>query len=134
MGAHDEYGKEILRRVTQGTVELRGPSVEIDYGTESPARIDGAYKECIAIEIEARTGKQVRGAILDLVCHPYPKKLLVCMSRNMTTSVPEQCRNILARFVAERDFQVITLEGDGEHPRPRKDSKIVADALQMLDG
>ena len=52
----------------------------------------------------------------------------------MTRSVPEQCRNILARFVAERDFQVVVLEGDGEHPRPREDSKIVTDALLMLEG
>ena len=134
MGAHDEYGKEILRRATKGAVELSGPSVEIDYGTESPARIDGAYNERIAIELEARTGKQVRGAILDLICHPYPKKLLVCMPLYMTKSVPEQCRNILARFVSEQDFQVVTLEGDGEDPQTRKDSKIVADALLMLEG
>ena len=79
MGAHEEYGKEILRKATKGAVELSGPSVEIDYGTESPARIDGAYKERIAIELETRTGKQVRGAVLDLICHPHPKKLLVCM-------------------------------------------------------
>ena len=134
MGAHDEYGKEILKKATKGGAELSGPSVEIDYGTESPARIDGTYKDCIAIEVETRTGKQVRGAILDLVCHPYPKKLLVCMPLYMTSSVPKQCRNILGRFVAERDFQVVVLEGDGEHPRPRKDSKIVSDALQLLEG
>lgn len=134
MGVHDDYGKEILRRATKGTAELGGSSVEIDYGTESPARIDGTYKECIAIEIETRTGKQVRGAVLDLICHPYPKKLLVCMPLYMTRRVPEQCQNILARFVSERDFRVIVLEGDGEHPRPRKDSQIMADALLMLEG
>ena len=134
MGVHDEYGKQILRRATKGGVELGGPSVEIDYGTVSPARIDGSYKEHIAIEVEARTGKQVPGAILDLICHPYPKKLLLCMPRNMTAYVPEQCRNILAKFISERDFQIVTLEGDGNHPRPRKDSKIVADALLKLEG
>ena len=112
---------------------MSGPAVEIDYGTGSPAQIDGAYKERIAIELETRTGKQVRGAVLDLICHPYPKKLLVCMPLYMTKSVPEQCQNILARFVSERNFQVIVLEGDGENPRPRKDSKIAADALRMFE-
>ena len=134
MGAHDQYGKRILRSATKGAVELGGPSVEIDYGTTSPAQIDGAYKGRIAIEVESRTGKQVRGAVLDLICHPYPKKLLVCMPLYMTESVPEQCRNILSRFVPEQDFQVVVLEGDGADPRPRKDSKIVADALLTLGG
>ena len=36
MGAHDEYGKEILRKATKGVVELGGPAVEIDYATTSP--------------------------------------------------------------------------------------------------
>ena len=74
MGVHDEYGKQILRRATDGAVELIGPGVEVDYGTTSPARIDGVFGGRIAIEVEARTGKQVRGAVLDLVCHPYPKE------------------------------------------------------------
>ena len=88
----------------------------------------------IVIEVEARTGKQVRGAVLDLVCHPYPKKLLVCMSRNMSKDAPEQCRNVLAKFVSEQDFQIVVLEGDGEHPRQLKDSRIVTDALLKLEG
>ena len=133
MGAHDDYGKSILRIATKGTVELDGPTVEIDYGTDSPARIDGTFNGCVAIEVESRTGKQVRGAILDLICHAYPKKLLVCMPLYMTRSVPEQCRHILARFVRERDFEVVVLEGDGHSPRLRKDAKIVTDALLMLD-
>lgn len=133
MGVHDKYGKEILKMATGGAVELDGPAVEIDYGTGSPARIDGALRECISIEIDARTGKQVRGAILDLVCHPYPKKLLVCMDRNMTRDVPEQCRNILAKFLSVGDFQVVVLKGDGNNRRLEEDIRIVADALQRLD-
>ena len=134
MGAHDQYGKQILRRATKGAIELSGPSVEIDYGTSSPAQIDGAYMGRIAIEVESRTGKQVRGAILDLLCHPFPKKLLVCMPLYMSRSVPEQCRNILSEFVSEQDFQVVVLEGNGADPRPRKNAKIVADALLALGG
>ena len=58
VGVHDDYGKEILRRATNGAVELGGPSIEIDYGTKSPARIDGAFKERVAIELETRTGNR----------------------------------------------------------------------------
>ena len=133
MGVHNDYGKEVLRKATKGLVEFGGAGVEIDFGTAAPARIDGAYKGSIAIEVEARTGKQVHGAVLHLICHPYPRKLLVCMGQNMTKDVPEQCRNILSRFISPEDFQVVRLEGDGHHPRPRKDAQIVASALAMLD-
>ena len=128
---HDEYGKEILRKATKGGAELYGPSVEVDYGTNRPAQIDGAYKD-IAIEVDSRTNKQVRGAVLDLICHPFPKKLLILIPLYGSQSVPEQCRNILARFVPEQDYQVVVLEGDGHSPRPRKDARIVADALSKL--
>lgn len=133
MGVHNDYGKEVLRKATKGVVEFEGTGVEIDFGTTAPARIDGAYNGRVAIEVEARTGKQVHGAVLHLICHPYPKKLLVCMGQNMTKDVPEQCRNILARFVSPGDYQVVRLKGDGHHPRLRKDARIVANILAMLD-
>ena len=98
--AHDAYGKRILREATKDTVELRGRSAEIDYGTKYPARIDGAVGD-VAIELEARVGKQVRGSILDLICHPLPKKLLVIMPvEHVGKDVPEQCRNVFARFTS----------------------------------
>lgn len=130
--AHDAYGKRILRHATSDAVELLGPPVEIDYGTSHPARIDGAIGD-VAIELEARVGKQVRGAILDLICHPLPKKLLVIMPvEHVGKAVPEQCRNVLARFVPESDFEVVVLKGHGHDERPREDAKIIADALSRF--
>ena len=130
--SHDAYGKKILRRATNDSVELLGRSVEIDYGTRHPARIDGAIGD-VAIELEARVGKQVRGAILDLICHPLPKKLLVIMPvKHVGKAVPDQCRNVLARFVPERDFQVVVLKGHGHDERAREDAKIIADALSRF--
>ena len=133
MGVHDEYGKEILRKATRGAAELHGTSVEIDYGTAHPARIDATVREHIAIEIESRTGKQVRGAVLDLLCHPYPKKLLILQPIHMSNACAEQCRNILTRFLAEKDFQIIVLKGGGHNRHPKKDVKIVAEALRELE-
>ena len=51
----------------------------------------------------------------------------------MTRDVPEQCRNILARFVPEGDFHVVVLEGNGNNRRLRQDIGIMADALRLLD-
>lgn len=134
MGAHDEYGKRILLEATAGAVDQYGPGVEIDYGTEFPARIDGAVGGSIAIEIESRTGKQVRGAVLDLICHSYPKKLLVLLPVHMSNPVviAEQCRNILARFVSAEDFRVIVLDGHGHDPKAERDVRTVAEALRDL--
>ena len=134
MGAHDEYGKRILLEATAGAVDQYGPGVEIDYGTEFPARIDGAVGGSIAIEIESRTGKQVRGAVLDLICHSYPKKLLVLLPVHMSNPVviAEQCRNILAKFHSAEDFRVIVLDGHGHDPKPRRDVRAVVQALRAL--
>ena len=130
--AHDAYGKKILRQATSDAVELLGPAVQIDYGTSHPARIDGAVGD-VAIELEARVGKQVRGAVLDLICHPLPKKLLVIMPvEHVGKAVPEQCKNVLARFVRKGHFQVVVLKGHGHDEKPREDVEIVADALSEL--
>ena len=124
--AHDAYGKKILRQATSDAVELLGPAVQIDYGTSHPARIDGAVGD-VAIELEARVGKQVRGAVLDLICHPL---LLVIMPvEHVGKAVPEQCKNVLARFVRKGHFQVVVLKGHGHDEKPREDVEIVADAL-----
>ena len=132
MGIHDDYGQRVLREATSGSVERYGPGVEIDYGTDHPARIDGAFGNSIAIEVESRTGKQVRGAVLDLICHPYPKKLLVLLPMYMSSAVPDQCRNILARFCRPDDFRVVLLRGTGKDSQLEWDAALVAEALREL--
>ena len=133
MGIHEDYGKDILRRASKGKAELAGPTVEIDYGTPYAAKVDGTYQKCVAIEIESRVNKQVRGAVLDLICHRYPKKLLVLLPAYINVSTcPVECRNILERFVDKKDFQVVVLAGDGHQPSPRTDVRRVADSLSQL--
>ncbi len=134
MGQHDEYGKRILRETAGEAFDAYGPSVEIDYGAGMPARIDGTVAGRVAVEIESRTAKQVRGAVLDLLCHPYPKKLLLILPVHMSNAetTARQCRTALQRFLAESDFRVVVFRGHGSDQMPTEDVRIVRLALQQL--
>lgn len=134
MGSHDEYGKRVLFLATNGAVELYGPPVEVDLGAGLPARIDGAVGGNIAVEVESRTSKQVRGAILDLICHPYPKKLLLLLPVHMANPdvTAKQSENILARFVPRDSFRVLLLSGSGDDPKEDQDAQLVSGALAEL--
>jgi hypothetical protein len=133
---HDEYGKRVLHEATKGQVALSGASVEIQYGAGQPARIDAAVGGEIAVEIESRVSKQVRGALLDLICHPYPKKLLVLLpvQMNKPQITAEQCRNILSWFCQADSFRVLFLKGSGRNPQLPEDVAAVAAALADLGG
>lgn len=87
--------------------------IKIDYGEGAPgARIDGTIAGSIAVEIETRTDKQVRGALMDLVCHKLPRKLLILLPVHMNNpqKTMVQCQNILARFLEPSHFRVILFE------------------------
>ena len=134
MGLHDDYGKHVLQQAAGDSFERYGRSVEIDYGAGDPARIDGTVSGKVAVELESRTSKQVRGAVLDLLCHEYSKKLLLILPVHMSN--PEdtaiQCRNILRRFVSPEDFRVVVLSGDGSNQKLRQDANATRAALQEL--
>jgi hypothetical protein len=133
LAGHGEYGKRVLHEATEGRAVLHGPSVEIDYGAGPPARVDATVGD-IAIEIESRVSKQVRGAVLDLICHPYPKKLLVLQPNHITNRgiAAEQCRNILERFCGDGFFRVVVLKGSSVNPRLAEDAAIIAAVLAEL--
>ena len=122
-------------RAAAGTAYLdRGSGVEIHYGAGRPARIDGTVGSLIAVEVESRVSKQVRGAVLDLICHPYPKKLLILMPVHMNDAdiTAQQCRYILGKFLATNSFRVVVLEGTGETPQHQLDVESVREALFQL--
>ena len=134
MGQHDEYGKQLLTLAAKSSCELHGYAVEVDYGTEQPARIDGAINGKIAVEIESRTSKQVRGAVLDLICHRYQKKLLLLLPVHMSNveTTAEQCRTAMGRFCDPKNFKVVVLAGCGNNPKQKTDVKRVRNALSSL--
>ena len=132
---HDEYGKTLLIRAAGEAVERAGPSVEINYGAGGPARIDATVAGQVAVEVEARVSKQIRGALLDLICHTYPKKLLVIIPKHASNPsvAAEQCRQILGRFLPNPgDFRVVLAQGTGHKPRLEEDTALIRDALEAL--
>jgi len=104
------------------------------HGCGSSARIDGVIGEDVAVEVESRVSKQVRGAVCDLIFHPFPKKLLVIVPVHMTDAdiCAEQCRTILRRFVNPHNFRVVVLTGSGFANSLDADAAAVREALTVL--
>ena len=128
---HDAYGKSVLRMA--GGTECRdySPHTEINYG-DSRAYIDGTVSSLVAVEIESRTGKQVRGAVLDLILHRYPKKLLILIPMYIGKNTPGECAVILGKFVEPGDYRVVLLAGTGDYPQYLGDAAVVRTALEEL--
>ncbi len=131
---HDNYGKQVMSSAA-GSAYSDHRDTKIVYGPDAGwAVIDGTVGASIAVEIESRTGKQVRGAVLDLLWHPFPKKLLLVVPVHMQNPVAtaNQCRIILGRDRPASDFQVVVLEGTGNTPQLNADSAKVRAALEAL--
>jgi hypothetical protein len=133
MGLHDRYGKKLMCQI-KGFRES-GDSVVVRLNGKGFAKIDGTIDDQIAIEIESRVFKQIRGAILDLLLHDYPKKLLILLPVHMSnpSETAEKCITIMARFLNRADFQVILLSGTGERPKENEDLKLIQAGLDKLD-
>jgi hypothetical protein len=134
MGSHDAYGKMVLRTAAGSAYVDSGAAVEVPYGARGGATIDGVVADQVAVEIESRVSKQVRGAVLDLICHPCKKKLLVLLPVHMSNPAlcADQCQHILARFVDASHYRVIVLRGSGHHAAFEDDVRAVKAALREL--
>lgn len=106
---YDRPVKDRLQ-ITFGRDYSSTSGVSIDYGADAPrAIIDGTIANQIAVEIESRTDKQIRGAVLDLICHQLPRKLLIVLPIHMTNEVRTvaMCKNILRKFLPSNSFRVV---------------------------
>lgn len=117
MGEFDHLGKTLMRQVAGPLFVDDGPSVCFSFGPEAgSARIDGTVAGLVAVEVESRALKQVRGALVDLVLHPYPKKLLLLLP--VYTGNPQtagkQAEAILGRFLEPTAFRVVCATEDIE--------------------
>jgi hypothetical protein len=123
--SHDRYGKRVMRAAFGE--RFREIFTEIDYGAGRPARIDGTLDQNIAVEVESRVSKQVRGAVLDLICHSYPKKLLVLLPVHMSdvAVTARQCESILSKFLDSESFRVVVLTGCGSKPCFESDVAVI---------
>ncbi len=133
-GSHDKYGKFLLDKVVGNDFKSKGKTVKVNYNAGSPARIDGTIKNLIAVEVESRTSKQVRGAVLDLILHKYPKKLLVLLPVHMNNPMitAKQCEFAFSKFVDDSNYMVIILKGDGSNPMINEDLLILEKAIKKL--
>jgi len=145
MGIHDAYGKEVLKKATNG--QFRHWFVRGDLTVNYPpggmtAELDGVIgKDCV-VEVEGVNEKQIRGGILDLVFHPHPKKLLVIIPANINNkpeNIERACQRLLDDLIMAlypvASGQVIVLSGTGHNKSEflKQDCAKVQEALRFLD-
>jgi hypothetical protein len=133
MGKHDAYGKRLVRRAAGVENVHSGVLSRVDLGGAGYAHIDCTICQQIAVEVESRTSKQVRGAVLDLIVHPYRKKLLLLLPAHMNAAKTKiQCEFLLSRCIAQQDFRVVACDGTGTSPKHASDTKKVKRAIEEL--
>lgn len=135
VGVHDLYGKSLLASLFGDRFVYRGESLKIDYGGFT-ARIDGSIDNEVAVEIESRTDKQIRAALLDLMYHPYPKKFLIVIPAHMnnprnTTMACAKILNTLTKY--PQQARVVLLQGTGHHRSDDADTGLIERALGDMD-
>jgi len=115
--SHDVYGKAVIEKAAGRFFNGSREACRVDYGGPSHTGgfIDGTAAGSIAIEVESRVAKQIRGALLDLICHRFPRKLLVIQRVHASNPMlaAAQCDHIFRRFVAPENFRVVVLKGTG---------------------
>ena len=100
--SQEKYLKRLLTdlqldRLTFIEAETRVPSFEVHRVIP-----DAIFGEDWVVELEARTTKQVRGVITDLMLHPRRKKMLIVLVEPTATS------KRTAKTVEEHLYQAIT--------------------------
>jgi len=136
MGAeqiHDKYGKKVLKKAFNNSYDDK-PDKEPFGNHGGSMKIDGTIGNDIAVEVESRASKQVRGASVDIICHPFPKKLVVLIGKYGNKYTENQCRYLLDRFAPNAKSCVVTLKGDGRkgYRKYKVDAKIVQDVVEQL--
>ncbi len=135
---HDSYGKNVLKLAFPNDFDESPKGIHFDPEKKDAgtARIDGLIGDDIAVEIESRVSKQVRGALVDLAFHPRKKKLLVLIREHNDQRTAPQSRIILKRLCeAKKDrFKVIEIDGSGKNRDYylRSDAKKIRDAVAEL--
>jgi hypothetical protein len=128
---HDAYGKKVLKEALGDRYDAKPATVPFGDGCGT-LRIDGTVDSDIAVEIESRASKQVRGAIVDIICHPYPKKLVVLIKKYGNNYTEKQCKELLRRFAPNCSSEVVTLEGTGSSESLTQDKRIIEEAVSRL--
>jgi len=139
LGSHDRYVKNLLKKLLGYRFDTSRQYTLVEYAA-GYAQIDGVILSPsgnIAVEIESRTAKQVRGAILDLFFHEAKKKLLIIVPEHMYDPYAlkkdtEHILNMLKKIKPDIVFKVVTLRGSGSNPKPNDDLTILREAIKEL--
>ena len=131
---HDEYGKNLLKELLKNKIKyIDDTQAHPDYKRRVDAVIPS--EKCV-IEIESRTPKQIRGAIMDLFFHDYDKKLLILIPAHLNNPIntEKNCNNILNELQKYKrfTFKVALLNGKGDQPNKIEDLKKLEAALKEL--
>lgn len=127
---HEAPIKEVLRKllgerfndhVSETRFVIRNTGTQI----EPDAVID---KDAV-VEIESRTPKQIRGALMDLLTHPFKKKLLIIRPANANADrIGAHCNEIVAQYLrADEKFYVVVLRMDQQ-----EDEELIREGLTVL--
>ena len=111
----DGFAKQILRDVF-GNDYRSAEGAIVDYGPNAARGvIDGTISGQIAVEVESRNNKQIRGALMDLICHAFERKLLIVIPANVPnpSQTMAMCRAILGRFVSADRYRVVVMQPSG---------------------
>jgi hypothetical protein len=134
MGIHDSYGKKVLTKAFLDYTQ-KGKYLNVEYERKNSARIDGVIGKNVAVEIESRGSKQIRGALIDLIFHNYKKKLLVLLNVHMhdVNSTAKQCEIILGKLIKPSNFRVVVLNGNGKNDLLNEDVKRICKGTRDWD-
>jgi len=136
--SHDKYGKKVLNTAFPSEYNEHPERIPFDPERKDAGTvtIDGIIGDDIAVEIESRASKQVRGALVDLLFHPRKKKLLVLIAMYNNAYTETQCRVLLKWLNKDPDckFAVVKIKGTGNDNRRhlKSDAQIVRDAVAEL--
>lgn len=132
---HDAYGKLVVRSAATSL----GLTFQ-EYGTRHPitprmnCSIDAVVAGTIAVEIESRTPKQVRGAVLDVFWHPAPLKLIVLLPAYIgnPANTVEMCECLAQTLYPGVPFRCLALSGKGDNPQPESDVAAIAQVMKEM--
>jgi|GEM_PF-2045046 len=135
MNQHDRYGKKLIKEIAGERLITRGSQIRVHYDGGVSASIDAVVEGTCAIEIESRVAKQIRGALVDLIFHELPNKLLIIIPVHMSN--PEataiHCRCILDKLRRkDHKIEVVLLSGTGDCPEFEIDKERICQALETF--
>ncbi|HEY2932087.1 MAG TPA: hypothetical protein VGK99_10090 [Acidobacteriota bacterium] len=134
------YPKQLLRSILGDRWDDSSERRKVDMGG-TLATLDGVILDKkqntaqVAVDIEARTEKQIRGAMVDLLFHPAPNKLLIIMpNKNFRVmNVERHCAHVWKQLATDtRDnFRTVIMAGDVSDPDP-DDRQTISRSLAEL--